>query len=220
MNLYMQALSSSTACHVACLEAGIPITLHWVARKNYRLDDGRSFRDISAKGMVPALMLPDGELLTESAAILQYIADQAPATGLAPAFGTPERYRLIEWLSFTSSELHKKHLWMMFSPSTQAEIKIWARGGIGAVLGHVDRHLQGRDYLVGDRFTVADAYMLWCAMAAGAGGVDLKPYAALRAHSERVQGRPSVLKALQVEMPLYQRDVEAGAAPAPLSALL
>jgi glutathione S-transferase len=213
MDLYLLPMSCSFAAHVACLEAGLAPNLLRVDRKTKRLDDGREFAAIAPQGAVPVVSLPDGGVLTESVAVLQYIADQAPDRQLAPAWGTPERYRLIEWLNFTTSELHKKHLWMIFSSKTTDEMKAFARATVTPVLDHVARHLASREYLVGDRFTVADAYMFWALFVAPHGGISLDAHPALRAYVERIRARPTVAAALAYEGPLFARESAASNAP-------
>jgi glutathione S-transferase len=213
MDLYLSPLSCSLAAHIACLEAGLAHTLHRVDRKTKRLDDGRDFTAISPQAIVPVVSLPDGGVLTESAAVLQYIADRAPARQLAPAWGTPERYHLIEWLNFTTSELHKKHIWMIFSSKTSEEMKAWGRATAGPVLDHIARRLTSHDYLVGERFTVADAYMFWALFVAPHGGLSLDGHQPLRSYVERIRNRPSAVAALAHEGPLYARETAGGGAP-------
>ncbi|HVJ91930.1 MAG TPA: glutathione S-transferase N-terminal domain-containing protein, partial [Labilithrix sp.] len=123
MDLFILPLASSLGVHIACLEANVAFTLHRVDRKTKLLEDGRDYRSLAPQGQVPAIRLPDGTILTETGAVLQYVADLAPATRLAPRWGTPERYRLIEWLDFVGTELHKKHLFMVFSAKTPEAVK-------------------------------------------------------------------------------------------------
>jgi glutathione S-transferase len=206
MDLYISPLSCSFAAHVACLEAGLPVTLHRVDRKTKLLDDGRDFRSIAPKAVVPVISLPDGDVLTESSAVLQYIADRVPGSNLAPAWGTAERYRVIEWLNFISTEVHKKHAWPLFSSKTTPELKAWSRANAGPTLEHADRHLAQRTFLVGEHFTIADSYLFWALLVLPHGGVPLDAYPALRAYVERIQPRPAVKQALAIEFPLYQRE--------------
>jgi glutathione S-transferase len=213
MDLYISPMSCSLAVHIAILEAGIEPNLLRVDRKTKRLDDGRDFFAISPLGIVPVIGLPDGSVLTESAAVLQYIADRAPDKQLAPPAGSPERYRLQQWLNFTTSELHKKHIWLAFSSKTTPEMKAWSRANAGPTLDHVARHLADREFVL-DRFTVADAYLWWTLFVAPHGGISLDGHPALEAYVARIQARPSAARALATEVPLYQRDVAAGIAPA------
>jgi glutathione S-transferase len=170
--------------------------------------------DASPQGNVPAVQLADGTLLTESVAVLQWIADQAPAAGLAPAPGTVERHRLVEWLAFVSTELHKKHLWMIFSAKTPEPVRAWARSSAGATLDHLAAHLAHHEYLLGARFSVADAYLYWALFVAPHGGIDLSAWPELGRYVERVGARPAARQALALEGPLYLDEAKAGAAPA------
>jgi glutathione S-transferase len=212
MDLYISPMTCSLATHIACLEAGLTPKIYRVDRNTKTTDDGRSYLALAPKGNVPAISLPDGGLLTESSAVLQYIADQAPDRQLAAPAGTVERYRIIEWLNFITSELHKKHVWMVFSSKTSPELKAWGRANAPATLEHVARHLAEHDYLVGDRFTVADTYMFWALLVAPHGGISLDAYPALLAYVARIQQRPSVQAALAHDYPLYAREAAAGAA--------
>lgn len=209
MDLYILPFAGSFSAHVACLEAGVPHTILCVERKTKRLDDGTDYLSINPKGAVPALRFADGAVLTESSAVLQYIADLVPDSGLAPRAGTRERYQLMEWLNFVTSELHKRHMWMIFSPKTTPEMKEWARTSIPPVLDLVARHLEKREYVVGDRFTVADAYLFWVLLVAPHGGVPLDNWPALTAYAARIRERPSVAKAIAIEAPLYAREQKA-----------
>jgi glutathione S-transferase len=213
MDLYFSPLSGSFTVHVACLEARIAPTLHRVDRKTKLLPDGRAYSAVAPQAIVPAIGLPDGSVLTETTAILQYLADRAPATQLAPAWGTPERYRLIEWLAFVSTELHKKHLWPVFSSKTPDPVKEFGRASAKPALDHVARHLESREVLVGDHFTVADIYLVWALFVAPHGGISLNPHPALKAYVERHRARPSFATAFAVEVPLYTQEAAAGAAP-------
>jgi glutathione S-transferase len=210
MDLYISPLSCSLAVHIAMLEAGLEPRLLRVDRKTKRLDDGRDYFAIAPLGVVPVIGLDDGSVLTESAAVLQ---DAAPDKQLAPPHGSPQRYRLQEWLNFTTSELHKKHLWLVFSTKTTPEMKAWARANAGPTLDHIARRLADHEFLL-DRFTVADAYMWWALFVAPHGGISLDGHPALKAYVARIQARPSVARALATELPLYQREAAAGIAPA------
>jgi glutathione S-transferase len=206
MDLYISPLSCSLAAHITFLEAGLPVTLHRVDRKTKQLDDGRDFRTIAPQAVVPVIALPDGGVLTESVAVLQYIADRVPGTNLAPPWGSQERYRLLEWLNFVTTELHKKHLWSIFSSKTTPELKAWSRANAASALDHAARHLAERTYLVGEQYSVADIYMFWALLIFPHGGVPLEAYPALRAYVARIQDRPAVKQALAIEFPMYQRE--------------
>ncbi|HEY5938161.1 MAG TPA: glutathione S-transferase family protein, partial [Kofleriaceae bacterium] len=145
--------------------------------------------------------------------VLQYIADRAPESGLAPAAGTLARYRLIEWLNFVTTELHKKHMWMVFGSKSTPELKAWSRTNAPATLAYVERYLTDREYLVGDRFTVADIYLFWTLLVAPHGGISLDAYPAIKAYVARIQSRPSVQTALAHDYPLYTSANTAKAPP-------
>ena len=209
MDIYISPMSCSFAIHIACIEAGLSPDLHRVDRKTKLLSDGRDYRSIAPQGTVPVISLPDGSLLSESVAVLQYIADLAPATGLAPPAGTIERYRLYEWLNFVTTELHKKLLWSVFSSKTTPELKAWARANAAATLDHIARHLANHDYLVGGRFTVADAYLFWGLLVAPHGGISLDAHPVLSRYVARNQQRASVQAALAHDYPLYTKETAA-----------
>lgn len=202
----MIPFTCSFAAHVACLEASVPHTLRYVDRKTKRLDDGSDYLALTPKAAVPALALSDGTLLTESTAVLQYVADLAPESGLAPRAGTRGRYQLMEWLNFITTELHKKHVWMIFSTKTTPEMKDWARESIPLALSIVARHLDTHEFVLGDQFTVADAYLYWVLFVAPHGGVPLDAWPSLVAYSARIRERPSVARAISLEAPLFARQ--------------
>lgn len=209
MDLYILPFAGSFALHITCIEASVPHVVHYVERTTKTLDDGTSYLAINPRGNVPAMKLADGVVLTESVALLQYIGDMAPHTGLVPAQGTRERYQLVEWLSFIATEIHKKHLWMLFSRHTTPEMKEWARTSIPPLLDLVERHLVAREFVLGDRFTVADAYLFWTLFVAPFGGVPLERWPALTAYAARIRQRESVAKAFAIEAPLYAREQKA-----------
>ncbi len=159
MKLYTSPGSCSSASHIALLEAGADFELVKLnLRTDRMLPDGRHLNDINPKGYVPVLELDDGSLLTENVAILQYIADQYPDSNLAPPNGTMERTRLHEWLGFINSEIHKG-LSSFFNPNLTDEIRAFYTQRLDNRFTYVDSHLQDNDYLMGDQFTVADAYL-------------------------------------------------------------
>jgi glutathione S-transferase len=212
MELFILPMSCSFAAHVACLEAGLTPTLRRVARDSKLLDDGSAYAALAPKTHVPAIRTEDGWVLTESSAVLTYIADLAPDKALAPAPGTRERYHLAEWLNFIATEVHKKHIWPIFSSKTSAEHKDWARSTAAPMLDHLERSLTGRSYLLGERFTVPDAYLFWALFIAPHGKLSLQAYPALRAYVDRIRVRPSVTAALAYEVPLFQAESAANAA--------
>jgi glutathione S-transferase len=212
MELFILPMSCSFAAHIACLEAGLDPTLRRVGRDSKVLDDGTAYASLAPKAHVPAIRTDDGWVLTESSAVLQYIADLAPDKQLAPPAGTRERYHLVEWLNFIATEVHKKHIWPIFSSKISLEHKEWARANAAPMLEFVERHLSARPFLLGGRFTVPDAYLFWALFIAPHGKLSLEPYPALRAYVDRIRGRASVTAALAYEGPLFQAESAASAA--------
>jgi glutathione S-transferase len=198
MKLYYSPGACSLSPHIALREAGLPFALVMASTKTKKLADGTDFTAINPKGQVPLLELDDGQRLSEGPAIVQYIADQAPASGLAPAWGTMERYRLIEWLNFITSELHKGFS-PLFTPGMPEDAKAMARTRLGDKLAWVDHQLEGRDYLLGAQFTVADAYLFTVAGWGKYVGVDISGLKNLTAFLARVAARPAVHDALKAE---------------------
>jgi glutathione S-transferase len=166
--------------------------------KTHKLVDGTDYYTISPKGYVPLLELDDGQRLSEGPAIVQYLADQAPESGLAPAAGTFPRYRLIEWLNFISTELHKSYS-PLFNPAIPEEAKAVYRDKIVGRYKYIDEQLEGRDYVMGDQFTVADAYLFTVTNWASRVGVDLSGFARVQAFQARVANRPAVQAAMKAE---------------------
>jgi len=196
MKLYFSPGACSLASHIALREAGLPVELVRVADR--KLKDGSDYLRINPKGYVPAIQLDDGQVLTEGAALLQYIGDQAPASGLIPKPGTLERFRANEWLTYISSEIHKG-----FSPLFNKDIKDDAKAVLKAKLesrfGVLEQHLAKNQYLMGDQFTVADAYLYTVISWSGGVGIDLSPWPHLAAYRQSIAERPQVREALQSE---------------------
>src|SRR5205823_2565473 len=158
MKLYYSPGACSLSPHIVAREAGIKVDLQKVNTKDKSMEGGGDFWSVNAKGYVPVLELDNGERLTEGPAIVQYIADQHPESGLAPAAGTMDRYRLQEWLNFISTELHKQ-FGPLFAQTTPAEYKEVLKEKIGMRFDWLARELSGREYLMGKQFTVADGYL-------------------------------------------------------------
>jgi glutathione S-transferase len=197
MKLYYSPGACSFAAHVALIEAGIPATTIKVDLRSHKLADGSDYYAINPKGYVPVLELDDGTRLTEVAVVLQYIADRRPGT-LAPAFGSLDRYRQMEWLNFISAEIHKGFgpLWY---PSTPAETREQAIDKLGRRFDFVVQTLSRQPYLAGNEFTIADAYLYTVLSWSKTLGVDLGKWPALRAYLERIGQRASVQEAKRVE---------------------
>jgi len=152
----------------------------------------------AAKGQVPVLELDSGERITEGPVIVQYLADHKPASGLAPANGSMERVRVQEWPNFTGSEIHKT-FGPIFRPTTPEAFKDISRENLGKRLTWLDKQLAGKQYLMGDTFTVADAYLFTVLRWSGRIKLDLSPYTNVTAYMDRVQARPKVQEAMKAE---------------------
>ncbi len=197
MDLYFSPMSGSLAARIALHEAGIEARFHQVA-----LHAGRA--DFNPTGQVPVLVLPGGETLTEGPAVLQYIADLAPRSGLAPPPGTLARARLQQWLNYTAMEVHRAVFHPLFNPGPPPEAMAYARSLAPARFERLSTHLEGREHLVGERFTVADAYLATTLMWPEAAGIDLSPWPALTGYRARMRKRPAVAQAVREEMALFQ----------------
>jgi glutathione S-transferase len=196
--LYYSPGACSLSPHIVLREAGLPFQLVMASPKTKKLADGSDFLAINPKGQVPVLELDSGERLTEGPVIVQYIADQAPASGLVPATGTMARYRTLEWLNYITSELHKGFS-PLFAPDTHEDTKKASRNKLLEKLGWVDTQLAGKTWLMGDTFTAADAYLFTVAGWGKYVGVDIAPLATLSAYMGRVAARPAVQEALKAE---------------------
>jgi glutathione S-transferase len=198
MKLYFSPGACSLSPHIALREAGLDFVAERVDLRQKVTESGADFRAMNPKGYVPALQLKDGTLLTEGPAIVQYIADQAPAAKLAPAAGTMERYKLAEWLNYISTELHKSFS-PLFNPAATDDMKQAARSAIANRLNYVAQVLDGRDFLMGSQFTVADGYLFTVLGWAGHVKLSLADWPVLQAYIERVGARPAVQQALRDE---------------------
>jgi glutathione S-transferase len=198
MKLYYAPGACSLASHIVAREAGVELELVKVDMKAKTLPDGSDFHAVSAKGYVPALLLDEGEVLTEGPAIVQYLGDRNPAAGVVPAAGTLERYRLQEMLGYINSELHKT--WSaFFNPHFAAEARSERTDYLRKRYGLVEKQLEGREYLLGSRFTAADAYLFVVTNWAGFLKVDLSGFPNVMAFQRRVASRPAVQAAMKAE---------------------
>ncbi|TPQ32532.1 glutathione S-transferase [Bradyrhizobium guangdongense] len=202
LQLYFSPMACSLASRIALMEAGLDARYHQVHLWTKKLaDDDSDFRSLSPKGAVPVLVLDNGERLTESAAVLQYIADVNPERGLAPPPGNADRYRLQEWLSFIGTEIHKAFLFPTFWYKDDGSLAK-PRARIQQTLSVPAAHLTGREFLVGNSFTVADAHLTWAMLLLRPAGVDIAQWPSLSAYLERMQARPAVREAIATEMAL------------------
>ena len=198
MKLYYSNGACSLSPHIVLRESGLPFDLVRASTKTHALDDGTDYYTINPKGSVPLLELDNGERLTEGPAIVQYIADQAPSKNLAPANGTLARYRVQEWLNFITSELHKGYS-PLFRPNTPEEYKVIAIDSLKKKYAYVDSKLDGKNYLMGEQFCVADAYLFTVTNWANRVGVDLSAFKNVAAFMARMTARPAVQAAMKAE---------------------
>ena len=196
MKLYYSPGSCALSPHIVLCEAGLPHRALKVDLKSKKVEDGSDYLAINPKGYVPTLALDDGQTLTEGPAIVQYLADQVPASKLAPANGTMERYRLQEWLNFISTELHKQFS-NFFNPACSDEMKEATKKKLTGRYAYIGDKLAGQDYLTGKTFSVADAYLFvtlrW------AQKFEIRLPANVKAYFDRVIARPNVQEALKVQ---------------------
>ena len=198
MKLYYSTGACSLSPHIALHEAGLAFEAVLASTKTHQLPDGTDFYTINPLGYVPVLELDNGERLREGPAIVQYIADQVPDKKLAPANGTLARYRLQEWLTFIGTELHKGFS-PLFNPSTPEDYKPMVRERLLQRLQWVDGQLAGKQYLMGDQFTVADGYLFTVTNWTQPTKLDISGLAHLAAYREQVGARPAVQAAMKAE---------------------
>jgi glutathione S-transferase len=198
MKLYYSPGACSLSPHIALLEAGLPYDLVKVDLRAKKLENGDDFLKVNPKGQVPALALDSGELVTEGPVIVQIIADKAAGKNLAPARDSAERYKLLEWLNFITTELHK-NFGPMFSPVLADDAKAFFKDRVMAKFKYIDSQLAGRDYLMGSQFSVADGYLFTMLSWADRMKFDLSGLPKLLAYKARVAARPKVQEALSKE---------------------
>lgn len=202
MKLYYSAGACSLSPHIVAVEAGIPLDLERVSlsKTPHTTASGVDFSTVNPNGYVPALELDDGTLLTEGPAIVQYLADLKPESGLAPRAGTAARVQLQSWLNFIGTELHKMYSPWLFHAEYGDQVQAAARKKIAERLAFVDAHLAaGGPFLLGERFTVADAYLFTIVSWSKLVHVDLSGFAHVRDHLDRVAQRPAVREAMKAE---------------------
>jgi len=208
MKLYYKPGACSMASHIILNEIGTSFDLDKTDTQAGRTESGEDFRKISPNGYVPALVTDGGDIITENPAVLQYLADQAPGAELAPPNGTLERTRLQEALNFVSSELHKSFSRFFSGTELDGEARQRAEAGVGRRVAHIERSLaDGRSYLLGDRFTVVDAYAFVVLNWAGFVGLSLDAWPKTQVYVARVAARPSAVKAMVTEGLIKQEQV-------------
>jgi glutathione S-transferase len=198
MKLFYSPGACSLSPHIVSREAGLPLELVKVDLKAKKYDGGADYTKINAKGYVPALQLDSGQVLTEGPAIVQYLADQKPDARLAPKLGSFERYQLQEWLNFIGTELHKGFS-PLFKPNTPDEYKRIAKENLATRIDWLDKQLDGRDFLMGKNFSVADAYAFTILSWSKPLQIDLSKWPNVTAYLARVGARPMVQEALKAE---------------------
>jgi glutathione S-transferase len=198
MKLYYSPGACSLSVHIALREMSAQFDLDKVDVPNKKTSDGGDYWLVNPKGYVPTLRLDDGSVLTEVGVVLQYLADQKPEAGLAPAYGTTERYHLMEWLNFTATEVHKQ-LGALFNPKMTPEMREVQLGTIERRFNALERMLGGRSYVMGERFSVGDAYLFTVLNWTGLHKIDVAKWPNIKAYLERVRSRPKVQEALKAE---------------------
>jgi glutathione S-transferase len=198
MKLYYSPGACSLSPHIALLEAGLPYDLVKVDLRAKKIENGDDYLKVNPKGQVPALLMDNGELLTEGPVIVQIIADKAAGKNLAPARDSTERYKLLEWLNYITGELHK-NFGPMFSPVLGDDAKAFFKDRVMGKFKYVDSVIGGRDYLMGKQFTVADGYLFTMLTWADRLKFDLSAMPNLLAYKARVAARPKVQEALTKE---------------------
>jgi glutathione S-transferase len=198
MQLYFAPGACSLASHITAREAGLPIELKRADTKTKKLEDGSDYFAINSKGAVPALKLDNGQVLTEGVVIMQYLADSAPESNLAPKNGSLERYRVQEWLNYITSEVHKSFSPLWTASNDQA-VKDYALTNLKKKFDWINTQLAGKKYLTGDTFTVADAYLFTVVNWVNFLNIDLTPWPVLKDFQARVAARPKVQEAMEAE---------------------
>ena len=198
MKLYYAPGVCSLSPHIVLEEAGLKYSAIKTDIKAKTIDGGGDYKKTNPLGYVPALELEDGTILTEGPAIVQYVADQVPAKKLAPANGTVERYKMQGWLNFMSSEIHKGFS-PLFNAAMPEEAKKIARERLASRFEHLNKHLTGKDYLMGSAFSLPDAYLFTTLRWTVPTKIDLAPYPNLIAFMKRMEARPAVKSAMKAE---------------------
>lgn len=198
MKLYFSPGACSLAPHIVLHEAGLAFQAVKTNTRERSTSDGSDFLRVNPKGYVPALLLDNGESLTECPAILQYLADLRPESGLLPPARSMDHYRVLEWVAFVATELHKG-FGPIFRPGTPDDLKASTRERVAGRLDYSSRQLEGRDFAVGTQFTIADAYLYVVLGWMKPAGLDRERWPVLRDYHARIGARPAVKAARQAE---------------------
>lgn len=198
MKLYYSPGACSLAPHIVLLEAGYTFELEKVDIPNKKTASGADYWQINPKGYVPTLQLDDGSVLTEVGVIIQYLADCKPEAGLAPPSGTMDRYRLMEWINFVSTEVHKS-IGALFNPMMTPDMKQVQKAYIERRLNALEKMIAGKNHLTGETFSVADAYLFNVLRWTGFHKIDLAAWPGIRALIDRIAARPQVQAAMRAE---------------------
>jgi glutathione S-transferase len=198
MKLYIWPGACSLAPHIVSREVGVDLEIAPLDRTERRAADGTVLSTVNPKNQVPTLVLDDGKVLTEVGVISQFLADRKPGSDVLPAAGTMERYRVMEWLSFVSAELHKTFA-PLFRPNTPEDYKTISKENLAQRFDWLDKILDGKKFLTGDKFAAADAYLFVVSRWAPRVGIDLAKWPNLSAFVARVAARPKVQEALKAE---------------------
>jgi glutathione S-transferase len=198
MKLYFSPGACSLASHILLREVGASFDLEQVDNKAKKTRSGADFWEINPKGYVPVLELDDRRRVTENPVILQYIADQYPNSGFAPACGSFDRYRVQEWLNFVTSEVHKT-FGSLFKADTPEEYKAIARENLSKRYAYLEEHLAHHKYLYGDKFGIADCYLFVVTNWLNRVGLDIGKWPHVKAYWDRIAVRPKVQEAMQAE---------------------
>jgi len=198
MKLYYTPGACPLAVHILLCELGLPHELVKVDLKTKKLEDGGDYLAVNPKGYVPALVLDSGDTITEIPAIVQHLADTHPDAGLLAAPGQLERTRAIEWLTFAGTELHRSFS-PLFNPNASDDLKQASRERLAMRFGYLNQALEGKAYLLGERFSVADPYIFTILNWTFIQKIDLAPWGNLAAYHQRVAQRPSVQAAMRAQ---------------------
>lgn len=198
MKLYYSPGACSLAPNILMHEAGIPFELERVDNKAKTTKSGENFWDVNPKGVVPVLKLDDGQTLTEVVAILNYLSDKKPEAGLLPKHGTMEYYRALEWLNFITTEIHKQFT-PLFKDATPADYRAIAKKNVETAFTHIDKHLAGKEFMVGNKFSAVDIYLYVVSNWSRFQDIDVAQWPNLKAFQTRMRERPQVQEAMKAE---------------------